>query len=50
MRLVPHRVPLPMALPHMENVAVRRGRVSQVAVTPMTCPARAAVTHARVPR
>ena len=50
MRLVPHRVPPSMAFPHMEKVAVSRGRVSQVAVTPMTCPARAAHTHARVPR
>ena len=50
MRLVPHRVPSPMAWPHSVIARLSRGRVAHVAVTPTTCPASAAAIHTRVPR
>ena len=50
MRLVPHRLPSPIAWPHTAMERLSRGRVAHVAVTPTTCPASAAQTHARVPR
>ena len=49
-RLVPHRVPSPIAWPQSAIVRLRSGRVAHVAVTPRTWPASAAATQVRVPR